>query len=331
MIDFSDTLPMANRPKPARHPRKAQTAFSWLVTRRHEHWRVPEQRLELVMWLVAACWLALAVFAPALPQPEAYHRFADQRALAGLPFAMDVLSNGGFVAGGAWGLWRLGRTSWVALSGPVWVTSVLFFGGLLFTGVGSAAYHVQPDAAALMLDRMAMGVAFAGLLGLAVADRVSGRSALGMVIGVLLLAPVAAALAWRGGNATPWLVLQLGGLMLLLALTVVAPRGRLNGGTWGLPLLSVVLIYALAKVFELADHAVFDITHGWVSGHTLKHLVASCVVWPVLSGLSGATIPGRMQHALSLPNSPKSPRLPGDRGANLYNSSRQHTAQVRPS
>jgi hypothetical protein len=205
---------------------------------------------------------------------------------------------------------------------------VLFFGGLLFTGVGSAAYHVQPDAAALMLDRMAMGVAFAGLLGLAVADRVSGRSALGMVIGVLLFAPVAAALAWRGGNATPWLVLQLGGLMLLLALAAVAPRGRVNGGTWGLPLLRVVLIYALAKVFELADHAVFGITHGWVSGHTLKHLVASCVVWPVLSGLSGATIPGRMQHALSLP---KSPRLPGDRGANLFNSSRQHTAQVRPS
>ena len=327
MIDFKDTLPMSEPLKPTRVSRTGQPLAVWLQRLVGLPLHAHPQTLEVWVSLAVLCLLAVAVFAPTVAQPQAYHQFADHRALAGLPFAMDVLSNAGFLAGGAWGLWRLGRMGWVALSGPVWVTAVLFFGGLVFTGMGSGLYHWQPDASGLMLDRTAMGVAFAGLLGLALADRVSGRAALSVALGVLVLAPVAAALAWRGDNATPWLVLQLGGLVLLLALAAVAPRGRLNGGTWGLPLLSVVLIYVLAKVFELADHAVFDLTHGAVSGHTLKHLVAACVVWPVWRGLGGshagtslsnrmAVAPGpvlqrgaqgRMQ---GMPESPRAPLVP---------------------
>ena len=33
--------------------------------------------------------------------------------------------------------------------------------------------------------------------------------------------------------------------------------------------------YAVAKVFEFADHAIFEATSGAVSGHTLKHLLAA--------------------------------------------------------
>ena len=37
--------------------------------------------------------VALAALAPATHLPAHYHHFADQRALGGLPFAMDVLTN----------------------------------------------------------------------------------------------------------------------------------------------------------------------------------------------------------------------------------------------
>ena len=348
MIDFKDTVPMSEPPRTTPAKRVGQPVALSVQKLLGLPCQVQAKLLEAWVALAMLCLLAVATFAPAVAQPEAYHQFADHRALGSLPFAMDVLSNAGFLAGGAWGLWRLGRMSWVALSGPVWVTAVLFFGGLVFTGMGSGLYHWQPDATGLMLDRAAMGVAFAGLLGLAMADRVSGRTALSVALVVLVLAPVAAALAWRGDNATPWLVLQLGGLLVLLVLAAVAPRGRLNGGTWGLPLLSVVLIYALAKGFELADHAVFDITHGWVSGHTLKHVVAALVVLPVWRGLDGVRAStamvnrmgvtpdrvaqpfaqGKMRSTPVRLHAPLRPLVPR---AKLFNSHLNHSAQARHS
>lgn len=295
---------------------------------------LPAPMLELCVALAMCCLLLVAVFAPAVAQPEAYHRFADDRAWVGVPFAMDVLSNAAFVAGGVWGLWRLGNLGSRALSAPVWVTAVVFFGGLLFTGMGSAVYHWQPEGGGLMVDRAAMSVAFAGLLGLAVADRVSGQAAMGVTCVMLVWAPVAAALAWRGDNAVPWLVLQMGGLLLLLALAAVAPKARRDGGVGGLPLLGVVAIYGLAKVFELADHAVFDLTQGWVSGHTLKHVLAACVAFPLMRGLaSDADTAGRMRHRLAQAGAPHGVRA---RVAQPFNRicSRTHsrtTAQVCPS
>lgn len=54
-------------------------------------------------------------------------------------------------------------------------------------------------------------------------------------------------------------------------------------GAWGLPLVAVIAWYCVAKVLELNDHAVFAGTHGWVSGHTLKHVVAALSAWPVIT------------------------------------------------
>ena len=124
--------------------------------------------------------------------------------------------------------------------------------------------------------------AFAGLLGVAVADRIGDRAALALTGAVLLLAPLAAALAWQAKNATPWLVLQAGGLLVLLALAwCPALPGRL-AVPWGW----VVAVYALAKLLELGDQAVFGWTHGLVAGHTLKHVVAALAVWPLCAALS---------------------------------------------
>ena len=77
---------------------------------------------------------------------------------------------------------------------------VLTGAGLLLTAAGSSVYHWHPDDLGLVIDRMGMGVAFAGLLGVAVADRIGDRAALALTGAVLLLAPLAAALAWQANN-----------------------------------------------------------------------------------------------------------------------------------
>lgn len=52
-----------------------------------------------------------------------------------------------------------------------------------------------------------------------------------------------------------------------------------------MPLVAVMAWYTLAKVLELGDHQVLAMTHGWVSGHTLKHIAAAMAAWPVISAV----------------------------------------------
>ena len=83
-------------------------------------------------------------------------------------------------------------------------------------------------------------------------------------------------------NLLPWALLQGGGMLLIALLTVCPATRKPIAGGWGIPLGAVIALYALAKVFELADHAVFDLTQNVVSGHSLKHIVAALAAWPVI-------------------------------------------------
>ncbi|NUN62640.1 MAG: hypothetical protein HUU13_16535, partial [Burkholderiaceae bacterium] len=122
--------------------------------------------LEAALLWVAVALLMLAVFGPALPASLHQHGFADQRALGGLPCALDVLSNLPFALAGAWGLTVLRRLGGGVLDSTTHTTATLFCVGLLCTAVGSAWYHGRPDDAGLIWDRLGMAMAFAGLLGL---------------------------------------------------------------------------------------------------------------------------------------------------------------------
>lgn len=226
--------------------------------------------------LVAFCMaLAVAVLGPPMAQFEHYHAFADQRTLWGVPCALDVLSNLAFAAMGVWGLRHVPH----APAGTQRHLAVLFFVGLLVTAACSTWYHLQPQDAGLAVDRMGMVLAFAGLTGLAVADRVSARAGVATAR-VVVVAGLLAVGAWVvTANLLPWSVLQGGGMLLVLAMALRRPLP----GAWGLPLVAVIACYAIAKVLELGDHAVFAFSHGWVSGHTLKHVVAAFSAWPLIA------------------------------------------------
>lgn len=236
--------------------------------------------------VAAALALAAACFGPPVAQYAHYHAFADQRAMWGLPCALDVLSNLPFAVMGGWGLWclhgvgRNGGGLWGLQ--PVGVQrqlATLFFAGLLVTAACSTWYHLQPDDAGLAVDRMGMVLAFAGLLGLAVADRVSARCGACMALAVLGLGPVAVGVWASSANLLPWSMLQGGGMVLVLAMAARRPAA----GAWGVPLGAVIAWYAVAKLLELGDQPVFALTQGVVSGHTLKHVAAALSAWPVIA------------------------------------------------
>lgn len=252
-------------------------------------------RPESVLLLALAIALLLACLGPAVAQHAHYHDFADQRTGWGVPFAMDVLSNLPFAVAGVWGWVVLGHlpadiasraqpTSDVAAQQPGAqpALAALFFTGLLITAACSSFYHWQPDNAGLAIDRLGMVVAFAGLLGLAVADRVSGRAGLATAATVLALGPLSVMVWATSANLLPWAVLQGGGMSLIVLLAVCRATRKPIPGAWGIPLAAAIAWYALAKVLELADHEVFELTHHVVSGHSLKHIVAALAAWPVI-------------------------------------------------
>jgi hypothetical protein len=222
--------------------------------------------------------IALACWGPSIAQFDHYHAFADQRHLWGVPYAMDVLSNLPFALLGGWGLFRLGAAARHRCAGVQRPLAALFFAGLVLTALCSSRYHLQPDDAGLAIDRLGMVSAFAGLLGLAVADRISARAGLWTAAALLALGPVSVYVWAISGNLLPWVLLQGGGMLLIVLLALRRPVV----GAWGLPLAAVIAWYVLAKGLELGDHAVFVLSHGLLSGHTLKHVAAAMAVWPVI-------------------------------------------------
>ena len=244
------------------------------------------QAIEMKLAIIVLLFIIFACAGPFFRQPAEYHAFADQRTFLGIPFAFDVLSNLPFALWGIAGMWL----AWpVATGGPDTSTTsraqgrhaMLFFAGLILTAGCSAWYHLNPGDAGLAIDRCGMVMAFAGLLGLATGSRVGVRAGSCMAVLVILLGPLTVA-AWSlTGNVTPWLVLQFGGLLLILWFACLQPRSDPLPVRWFL----VITFYVLAKCLELSDHHVYELAGHAVSGHSLKHLIASCAAWPVVSAL----------------------------------------------
>jgi hypothetical protein len=258
------------------------TPISPLV-RRRERW------LKLAVALMAL----LALFGPALMQPAHYHDFADQRVWCGVPHAVDVLSNLPFALWGAAGLWALIRALRLRAIGTVSaVLAALFFAGLMVTAGVSGYYHWQPDNAGLVWDRAGMVLAFAGLLGLAAVRSVSPRAGFALATAVLTLGLTSVVVWAVSGNLLPWVVLQGGGMVLIAGAAWLRPVSESGLRIrWAL----VIGLYVLAKVLELTDHPVFELTGELVSGHSLKHIVASFAAWPVLTAINAAVTAARQR------------------------------------
>jgi hypothetical protein len=225
---------------------------------RHELWVI------LILLAMLGAWLL-----PAVQQPTEYHNFADRRTLFGIPNAFDVLSNAAFALAGFYGfyrLWRGGRE----LRPSVRTSVVVFFAGLVLVAFGSGYYHLEPNNLTLVPDRLPMTIAFAGVLGAVVGERISSRA--GYVATVAMLAiGLTSVMYWKAtDNVLPYAVVQFGGIGGVILLLIATPRGP-----EALPWWSLFAWYGLAKIVETFDVAIWQATGEFISGHTLKHFAAA--------------------------------------------------------
>jgi hypothetical protein len=249
-----------------------------------------DQRFQIAIISMSIAAIALAVFFPMLgdwlppiaPSGHSHihahgHAFIDARSIVGIPNGLDVLSNLPFLVAGVGGLIAVRRARVLPAMRRA---AKVFFIGLILTCLGSSYFHWAPTDFTLMIDRLGMAVAFAGVISLAAGSRLGDEAAKRTTPILLLIAPWAAVAAYSLHNVFPWVIVQFGGIALILWLAYLPQRTEL-------PLKLFVLIgwYALAKLLEAQDEAVFELTHAIISGHSLKHLAACMAAWPVISAL----------------------------------------------
>jgi hypothetical protein len=222
-----------------------------------------QARPHIAPYAAAALAIALTAFGP-IAQLSNYHHFADQRMLLGIANGGDVLSNLGFLVVAALGLFALLRSK---QGDPTRVHYLVFLLAIAATSVGSTWYHLAPDDARLVWDRMPIAVACAALLAAAAREAYPAlRGALPLLVG----GGVLSVLWWSWtGDLRFYLLIQAAPLVLIPILQWQSDAPLRQRTMFFV----AIGLYVLAKMFELADHAVLG-GLGVVSGHTIKHLLA---------------------------------------------------------
>ena len=222
----------------------------------------------LVFFGLMAASLGGLLLLPPITQDQSYHQFADQRTILGIPNFWNVVSNLPFLAVGAAGLRRFRDDP----------ATVVFFLGVFLTGIGSSYYHWNPNDDTLFWDRLPMTLAFAAIL---CARRRGTRERKGRghsaVAGARnrLVQLVVVALDRRSA------ALLLGAVLSRscsgIAVSGCTPPKYTGTSYW----IAAGALYALAKVFEFTDEAIYS-ANGLLSGHTLKHLAAAAACFAIL-------------------------------------------------
>ncbi|MGH2627473.1 MAG: hypothetical protein ACRDHY_12580, partial [Anaerolineales bacterium] len=255
--------------------------FEAKISRRGREWI-----FALVTLLVIAATFSRR---PVLQDP-AYNHFADDRAAFAVPYFLDVVSNLGLLVAGTMGLALLfGRRDAAAgrafQHGPERWPYLVLFAGVALAALGSGYYHWAPSDGRLVWDRLPMTVVFMSLVSITIAERIDLR--LGQVLLTPLLAlGIASVVYWhftelrRSGDLRVYLDVQYLSIVAVPILGVLFPSRYTHANEVYL----VVAIYLIAKLFELADGAVYSLGHV-MSGHTVKHLLAAWACFRIVAML----------------------------------------------
>ena len=123
--------------------------------------RTDKRKVAIVVGLTLAAIVATFFFDP-VPQDPAYHLFADGRTLLAVPNFWNVASNIPFLFVGWMGLRYLHGNRPPTMTPVLHTCYQVFFLGVFLTGFGSSYYHLAPDNATLVWDRLPMTIAFMG-------------------------------------------------------------------------------------------------------------------------------------------------------------------------
>jgi hypothetical protein len=219
--------------------------------------------------------VAVFLFVDPYPQPQGYHRFADDRALLGIPNFWNVVTNAFFLVPGIAGLWILGSRDHPGIVPALFPAYHILFAGVLLTAFGSAWFHLAPDNDTLFWDRLPMTIAFMSLVAIIVGEHISQRLGRNLLWPLLAVGAISV-IYWDYSEAQDAGDLRLYGLvqflpMLLIPAILLGYRSVFDRSRF---IWILFLLYAIAKVFELLDAPLYSLGQV-ISGHSIKHLCAA--------------------------------------------------------
>ena len=236
--------------------------------------------------IVAVFWIE------PIPQDLAYHQFSDGRSILSIANFWNVMSNLPFLAVGAAGLWFLRNRQRAGLVDSLYPAYIVFFVGVIATGIGSSWYHMAPDNNTLVWDRLPMTIVFMALFSVVIGEYVCEQSGRRLLIPLLAIGALSV-FYWQyteaggAGDLRPYALVQfLPIAMIPVILLSYPPAFDLKWMYW-----SMIVLYAFSKLFEYFDYTVFDLGHV-LSGHTIKHLVAAGATAFFLYGVASRKISG---------------------------------------
>lgn len=230
----------------------------------------------LLLPLYVAATLAVDAWSTPIAQPTDYHRFADARALLGIPNFADVVSNLAILLPALCGLLQVqARDAQACFGSPTErAFATLFFLALVCVGLGSTWYHLAPDNDRLLLDRLPIALAFTSLIAWLIAERSWLRRSGALALLPWIAIGPASVLWWYAGELAgtgdlrPYLVLYAFAFIVPpLLMRLPSPYNR-RSAYW-----TAYVAFVLGMVCDRLDHELFALLGGLVSGHTIKHLL----------------------------------------------------------
>ena len=240
----------------------------------------------VILVAVALAMAGIALLLPPITQPLAYHNFAEQRTILGIPHFGDLVSNIAYAIVALLGfVFLVSRDSRAVLARfEERLPYIVFFAAIGAVAIGSAYYHAAPTNQTLFWDRLPIIVAFTTMLAAFLADRNHTRADTLVMLPLAVTLGVASLLYWRVGEAggegdLRFYYLVQAFAFVLIPLICILFRGRHTNGRF---VLYILLLYGAALACEQLDSHIFQALGGIVSGHTIKHILSALAIYMVV-------------------------------------------------
>ena len=235
-----------------------------------------------ILGVVIISLLVVIFLVPKIPQPLSYHDFADKRTFLGIPNFADVISNAIFLIPGFFGLKLLitKRVPNAFIESSEKAAFYALFCGALLVTFGSGYYHLSPDNARLLWDRLPIAIIQGAILSIFLSDRMSVKTGLYWLLPIIVIG-IVSVVYWEyteylGHGDLRFYGWYQGMPVVIVALLVLLFPPRYTGQYY---LCEAFTLYALGRLGEWQDKPIDHFTHQIISGHTLKHIAMGAAMY----------------------------------------------------
>lgn len=239
----------------------------------------------LILGIFSVGIVLISGIIPPTSQSIEYHKFVDQRTYFGVPNFFNVISNVFLLFSGLAGLMFLLRPQEFLIHGTFiksserWPYFILFL-SVIMAALASTYYHLAPDNARLVWDRLPIAIGIMTLLSIVLIERI-GTNIGFILLPFLILFGAGSVIYWYWselyglGNLNYYIIVQFYSILAIILLE----KYFSSRYTRGADIYVVIIFYILAKLAEIADYEIYSLGQV-ISGHSIKHLFSGlAVVW----------------------------------------------------